>query len=161
MITARAGALAVLLLMLWAPAAFAEGAKRVLIVHSFGTGAPPFTTHSTAFAATLAKEMGEPVDLDEISLGMARYPQPELEGAYVEFLAKRLQKWQPDLVAPVGSPAGRFVAKYRSRLFARTPVGAANADLFAWHPTNGDLQLTTSTGTTTIHSVSGVFSGVR
>ena len=122
MITARVCALAGLVLTLWAPAALTAETKRVLIVHSFGTGAPPFTTHSTAFAATLAKEMGEPVDLDEISLSMARYPQPELEGAYVEFLAKRLQEWQPDLVAPVGSPAGRFVAKYRSRLFARTPI---------------------------------------
>lgn len=110
-----------LLLLLFAAPAAGE-TKRVLIVHSFGTGAPPFTTHSTAFAATLAKEMGEPIDLDEISLGMARYPQPDLEEAYVKFLAKRLQKWQPDLVAPVGSPAGRFVAKHRIRLFPRTPI---------------------------------------
>ncbi|HKZ08101.1 MAG TPA: PAS domain S-box protein [Methylomirabilota bacterium] len=122
MTIARAGALAVLLLSFWVSPALGDQAKRVLIVHSFGTGAPPFTTHSTAFAATIAKEMGEPVDLDEISLGMARYPQPELEGAYVEFLAKRLEKWRPDLVAPVGSPAGRFVAKYRRRLFGQTPV---------------------------------------
>jgi len=30
-----------------------EQVKRVLIVHSFGSSAPPFTTHSTAFETTL------------------------------------------------------------------------------------------------------------
>ena len=66
--------------------------------------------------------MGEAVDLDEVSLGMARYAQPDSEEAFVQLLLKRLAKWEPDLVAPVGSPAGRFVAKYRDRLFPRTPV---------------------------------------
>jgi signal transduction histidine kinase len=94
----------------------------VLIVHSFGSSAPPFTTHSTAFESALKKEMGAAVDLDEVSLDMARYAQPEMEEAFVEFLGKRLSKWQPDLVIPVGSPAGRFVAKFRDRLFPRTPV---------------------------------------
>lgn len=102
--------------------AAAADAKRVLIVNSFGAGTPPFTTHSTAFEATLAAEMGEAIDLDEVSLGMARYAEPDMEEALVQLLLKRLAKWQPDLVAPVGSPAGRFVVKYRDRLFPRTPV---------------------------------------
>jgi PAS domain S-box-containing protein len=97
-------------------------AKRVLMVHSFGSTAPPFTTHSTAFETTLTQEMGKRVDLDEVSLDMARYAQPDMEEPFVEFLLKRLAKWQPDLVVPVGSPAGRFVAKYRGRLFPQTPV---------------------------------------
>ena len=91
--------------------------KRVLIVHSFGSTAPPFTTHSTAFQTTLTKELGERVDMDEVSLDMARYAQPDMEGPFVEFLLARLAKWQPDLVVPIGSPAGRFVVKYRDRLF--------------------------------------------
>ena len=45
-------------------AADAGRAKRVLMVHSFGSSAPPFTTHSTAFETTLTQEMGNRVDLD-------------------------------------------------------------------------------------------------
>ncbi len=96
--------------------------KRVLIVHSFGSTAPPFTTHSTAFQTTLTKELGERVDMDEVSLDMARYAQPDMEGPFVDFLLARLAKWQPDLVVPIGSPAGRFVVKYRDRLFPGAPI---------------------------------------
>ena len=95
---------------------------RVLMVHSFGSSAPPFTTHSTAFESAIAKELGAAVDLDEVSLDMARYTQPDMEEAFAEYLAKRSSKWQPDLVVPIGSPAGRFVAKFRDRLFPQAPV---------------------------------------
>ena len=106
-----------------------EPAKRVLMVHSFGSTAPPFTTHSTAFETTLTQDMGKRIDLDQVSLDMARYAQPDMEEPFVEFLLKRLAKWQPDLVVPVGSPAGRFVAKYRNRLFPQTPVIYTGMDL--------------------------------
>ena len=96
--------------------------KRVLIVHSFGSTAPPFTTHSTAFQTTLTRELGSRVDMDEVSLDMARYAQPDMEGPFVTFLLARLAKWQPDVVVPIGSPAGRFVVKHRDRLFPGTPV---------------------------------------
>jgi hypothetical protein len=50
----------------------AQGAQaprpwRVLMVHSFGSSAPPFTTHSTAFETTIKQELGTEVDLDEVS----------------------------------------------------------------------------------------------
>jgi C4-dicarboxylate-specific signal transduction histidine kinase len=95
---------------------------RVLLVHSFGSSAPPFTTHSTAFESTLKRELGTAVDLDEVSLDMARYAQPDMEDAFAEFLGKRMAAWEPDLVVPIGSPAGRFVAKFRDKLFPQTPV---------------------------------------
>ena len=60
--------------------------------------------------------------MDEVSLDMARYAQPDMEGPFVEFLLARLTKWQPDLVVPIGSPAGGFVVKYRDRLFPGAPV---------------------------------------
>ncbi len=45
-----------------------------------------------------------------------------MEDALVEYLQKRQAKWQPDLVVPIGSPAGMFVEKYRGRLFRQAPV---------------------------------------
>src|SRR3954468_7606941 len=103
--------------------------RRVLIVHSFGNAAPPFTTHSIAFETELAKKMGEPVDLDEVSLDVARYATLDMEEALVDLMRKRQAKWQPDLVVPIGSPAGIFVARYRDRLFsASTPIVYAGMD---------------------------------
>src|SRR5436189_3524522 len=95
--------------------------KRVLVVHSFGSVAPPFTTHSIAFETELVEKMGKRVDLDEVSLDMARYADSTLQEALVEYLQKR-QSPQPDLVVPIGSPAGVFVAQYRDRLFPKTPI---------------------------------------
>jgi PAS domain S-box-containing protein len=115
------GLTVVLALVLTAPVA-AGAPKKVLIVHSFGSAAPPFTIHSIAFEIELTERIGERVDLDEVSLDHARYADPEMENALVKYLQKRQAKWQPDLVVPIGSPAGIFVEKYRWRLFPQTPV---------------------------------------
>ena len=111
-----------LILVLAISSATAVEAKRVLIVHSFGSAAPPFTTHTIAFETELTEKLGERVDLDEVSLDMARYADLDMQEAFVEYLLKRQEKWQPDLVVPVGSPAGVFVAQYRERLFPETPI---------------------------------------
>jgi len=110
------------LLTLTTLGASAANPKRVLIIHSFGSAAPPFTTHSIAFETELTEKLGERVDLDEVSLDMARYAELDTQEALVEYLLKRQAKWQPDLVVPIGSPAGGFVAQYRDRLFPETPV---------------------------------------
>jgi PAS domain S-box-containing protein len=103
--------------------------KRVLIVHSFGNAAPPFTTHSTAFETELSAKVGEPVDLDEVSLDVARYATLDMEEALVDLMRNRQSKWQPDLVVPIGSPACIFVANHRDRLFpAATPIIYAGMD---------------------------------
>ncbi len=100
----------------------AAGAKRVLIVHSFGNGSPPFTTHSIAFETELTEKLGERVDLDEISLDEARYADTDMQEALVEYIRKRQAKWRPDLVVPIGSPACVFVAQNREKLFPKTPI---------------------------------------
>ena len=102
--------------------------KRVLLVHSFGSATPPFTVESTAFETELVEKMGERVDLDEVSLDMARYADRDMQEAIVDYLQKRKAKWRPDLVVPIGSPAGIFVANYRDRLFPETPILYATLD---------------------------------
>ena len=114
--------------------AAADEPKRVLLVHSFGSAAPPFTVESAAFEAELVAKMGDRVDLDEVSLDMARYPDRDMQEAIVDYLQKRQAKWQPDLVVPIGSPAAIFVANvsrpavsgnaYPLRL-SRSPITAA------------------------------------
>ncbi len=96
--------------------------KRVLLVQSFAGASPPFAVHSTAFETALKEKMGQQVDLDEVSLDMARYAEPEMQKALVDYLKKRQITWQPDLIVPIGAPAGIFVDQYRDQLFANTPV---------------------------------------
>lgn len=112
-----------LLVALTSFAGAAPEAKRVLVVHSFGNAAPPFTIHSTAFETELTAKMGERIDLDEVSLDVARYATLDMEEALIELMRKRQAKWQPDLVVTMSSPAGVFVAQHRDRLFPRaTPI---------------------------------------
>lgn len=114
--------------LLFTPNASAAEPKRVLLVHSFGSAAPPFTVESMAFETELVEKMGERVDLDEVSLDMARYADSDMQEAIVDYLQKRQRKWQPDLVVPIGAPAAIFVAKYRNQLFPETPIVYASAD---------------------------------
>ena len=96
--------------------------KRVLILDSFGRDIAPFNAGGSAFRTTLARELGEPVDIYEASLDAARFIEPEKEGPFVEFLKSRFESRLLDLVVPVGAPAVRFMAKYRESLFANTPI---------------------------------------
>jgi hypothetical protein len=114
--------------LLFARNASAAEPRRVLVVHSFGSATPPFTVESTAFETELVEKMGERVDLDEVSLDMARYADSDMQEAIVDYLQKRQAKWRPDLVVPIGSPAGIFVANYRDRLFPETPILYATLD---------------------------------
>ena len=113
---------------LFTPNASAAEPKRVLLVHSFASAAPPFTVESMAFETELVQKMGERVDLDEVSLDMARYADRDMQEAIVDYLQKRQAKWRPDLVVPIGAPASIFVANYRDRLFPETPILYASAD---------------------------------
>jgi len=101
--------------------------KRVLIVHSFGRAAP-IPPLSLAFESELVEKMDGPVDLDEVSVDIARYADPEMQEAVAEYLEKHRAKWHPDLVVPIAAPAAIFVAKYRDRLFPETPVLYIGAD---------------------------------
>src|SRR4051812_9661151 len=121
-------ALAWAMLLLGISSGVAAGSKRVLIIHSFGNASPPFTTEAIAFETELTERSGERFDIDEVSLDHSRYGGSEMEEALVEYLTKRQAKWQPDLVVPLGSPAGLFVAAHRDRLFPGKPILYAAMD---------------------------------
>src|SRR6184192_56868 len=95
--------------------------KRVLVVHSFGSVAPPFTTHSIAIETELVEKMGERVDLDEVSLDMARYADSTLQEALVEYLQKRQSHWQPDLVVQSVHPRASLWRNTGTACFRKLP----------------------------------------
>ncbi len=72
--------------------------------------------------------MGDRVDLDEVSLDMARHAQPEMQQAVADYLEKRGHEWKPNLVVPIGGPAGKFVAEFRHRLFPDIPILYSSMD---------------------------------
>ena len=113
--------------LLFMSTAAAAERKRVLIVNSFSSTAPPFSFQSTAFKSALVAKMGEPIDLDEVSLDMAR-DDADMQKAIVDYLEKRQAKWRSDLVVAIAAPAVSFVAKYRDHLFQETPILYAAVD---------------------------------
>ena len=106
-----------LLMTLMAGSAIAAEAKRVLVVHSFGSAAPPFTTHSTAFETTLTEEMGNGSISTRSRWTWRATRTGHAGGVSSSYLRKRPEKWRPDLVVPIGSPAGVFVAQVSGSSF--------------------------------------------
>jgi hypothetical protein len=114
--------LGLVLLTLATLAASAANPKRVLILDPFGRNVAPFTTAVSSFRTTLARELGEPVDMYELPLELARLSGPEGETPLVTFLEGRIKEQSVDLVVPVGTSGMQFAAKHRDRLFPNTPV---------------------------------------
>jgi hypothetical protein len=108
--------LALLVLALSAPAAAKDPPKRVLIIDSFGRYIAPFGAVSAAFRTTLARELAEPVDIDEAPLDTARFAEPKQEALFVDFLQRRFAGRKLDLVVPINFPAASFAVRYRQRL---------------------------------------------
>jgi len=102
----------------------------VLSLDSFGRDVAPFDVVASAFRSTLARESAEPINLyeDEAPLDLGRSVNPGMEAPFVDFLEKRFAGRRLDLVVPIGTPAVRFVAAYRDRLFPGTPILATAAD---------------------------------
>jgi PAS domain S-box-containing protein len=114
--------LALLLLIVATLGVSAATPKRVLILDPFGRNVAPFTTVVSSFRTTLARELGEPVDIYELPLELARFSGPEGETPLVTFLAGQLKQQSVDLVVPVGTAGMQFAAKHRDHLFPNTPV---------------------------------------
>lgn len=77
---------------------------------------------SAAFRTTLARELAEPLDIDEAPLDTARFAEPKQEALFVDFLQRRFAGRKLDLVVPINFPAASFAVQHRKRLFPETPM---------------------------------------
>ncbi len=117
-----------LLLALATLCASAASPKRVLILNPSTQEAAPFSSVISAFRTTLTRELGEPVDIYEVPLDLARFAEADGEGSFVMFLEGRIRSRPVDLVVPIGGGGVSFAARHRERLFPATPVVVVAAD---------------------------------
>jgi signal transduction histidine kinase len=96
--------------------------KRVLLLHSFGLDAPPWSEYSKHLRAELFRKLPHEIDLVEATLETARLPGDVDDGPFADYLAALFSKRPPDLVITVAAPAARFVQRQRQRLFVNTPL---------------------------------------
>lgn len=96
--------------------------KRVLLLHSFGLDAPPWSEYSKHIRAELFKKMPHEIDLVEATLESARLPDTVDDSPFADYLAALFSKHPPDLVITVAPLAARFVQQQRQRLFINIPL---------------------------------------
>jgi hypothetical protein len=63
--------------------ASAASPRRMLILDPFGRDVAPYSAVVSAFRNTLVREFGRPVDIYELPLNLARFPEAEGEGPLV------------------------------------------------------------------------------
>jgi hypothetical protein len=109
--------LLILVVALAAPSAAQDEPKRILVLYSFGR--EYFEGFGLELRTELARISTEPVELFEISLETARFPETTAEDPFVDYLHALFAERHPDLVIAVAGPAARFCVKYREELFPR------------------------------------------
>ena len=102
--------------------AASAASKRVLLLHSFGLDAPPWSEYSKHLRAELAGKLPNEIDLFEATLETARLPGEPNDAPFADYLTALFGKHPPDLVITVAAPAAAFVQRHRHRLFPDTPL---------------------------------------
>lgn len=114
--------LVALLLTLATFGASAANPKRVLILNPFQRDVEPLSTIVSEFRTMLTRDLGEPVDIHDLPLDLARFWGQEGEASLVAFLEGRIKNHPVDLVVTVGPAGAEFAARHRERLFPDTPL---------------------------------------
>ena len=106
----------------------ATAPKRVLLLHSYGQDLAPYSDLSLVFRDELTQNLGEPVDLVEVSLVTAGAGASLGDQPFVDYLQALLVGRKPDLVVPIGAIASSFAQRQRQRLFPDVPTLYAAVD---------------------------------
>src|SRR5437773_8300555 len=96
--------------------------KLVLVLHSFGRDFLPWSAFAHAIRTELEQQSPWPLELQEHNLLSARFNNPGPEAPFVDYLRSLYSGRPPDIVVSIGAPAARFVQKYRTQLFPKTPM---------------------------------------
>ena len=102
--------------------AAAPGAKRVVILHSFGNDFRPWGEYARTIRSELTRQSRWLLDIQDHSLVTARSSDENPEVPFAEYLSALYAKQPPDLIICIGAPAANFVQRHRSRLFPAVPM---------------------------------------
>ena len=112
---------ATILLLVTLGTAAAES-KRVMMLHSFGRDAKPWSDYAKNIRGELDRQSPWPLDITEHPLLTARSGEESPDPAFAGYLRALYAERPLDLIISFGAPAVAFVQRYRQQLFATTPM---------------------------------------
>src|SRR5580765_6826653 len=108
-----------------APLARAQDAnrsKQVLVLNSARQNEPFYVVSEREMPRLLTEGLGESVDFYAEYFDVGRFPHPDYETVYLDFLRRKYNERRLDLILVMGDPAADFVSRNRDVLFSGTPV---------------------------------------
>jgi signal transduction histidine kinase len=100
----------------------ADGPKQVLVVNSTRLDDQFSVVWGRELPKRLAEGLGERVDFYVEYFDFVRFPRPEYENAYLDFLRLKYAEKHFDLLILIGDVAIDFISRNRSVLFRGTPA---------------------------------------
>jgi signal transduction histidine kinase len=108
-----------------APLASAQDAnrsKQVLVLNSARQNEQFYVVSEREMPRLLTEGLGDGVDFYAEYFDVGRFPHPDYETVYLDFLRRKYKERHLDLLLVMGDPAADFVSRNRDVLFSDTPV---------------------------------------
>ena len=108
-----------------APLASAQDAnrsKQVLVLNSARQNEQFYVVSEREMPRLLTEGLGDGVDFYTEYFDVGRFPHPDYETVYLDFLRRKYKERRFDLLLVMGDPAADFVSRNRDVLFSGTPV---------------------------------------
>jgi PAS domain S-box-containing protein len=104
------------------PPAAQTAPRNILILHTYRSSAMPYGAMAATFKTALSRDYAGAVNIHEVPLDSDRFPDLQMQLDFAEFLGRRFAAHPPDLILPIGAPAGQFIARFRDTAFPGAPV---------------------------------------
>src|ERR1700704_3634146 len=106
---------------IFAPLANAQDAdrpKQILVLNSTRQNEQFYVVSEREMPRLLAEGLGTPVDFFTEYFDYDRFPHPDYEPVYLDFLRRKYKERHFDLLLAMGDPAADFVSRNRDVLFS-------------------------------------------